>query len=99
MPTKSILIAVLSALIFAAGWTVSSWHSKSGYAKTLQAALEQQKADLDKANSAAIELERTRAAAGVKAKTITKRVEVYLEKKPPTECFDSEALRIFNEVS
>lgn len=98
MQAKVILALILSVLWFAAGWTISRWHSNSGYAKTLQAALEQQKEDLAASNKAAIALERTRAATDAVVKTITKRVEVYLERTPPSECFDGEALKIFNEV-
>lgn len=99
MQAKVILALVLSLLWFAAGWTVSNWHDSAGYAKTLQAALEQQKEDMQAANKAAIALERTRATTDIKTKTITKRVEVYLEGKPAAECFDAEALKIFNELS
>ena len=99
MQTKLIIAAVLLVLAFGSGWVISSWYQKSGYAKTLQAAIEQQKEDMQAANAAAIALENTRAATEVKAKIITKRVEVYLERTPPTECFDAEALQIYNEVS
>lgn len=96
---KIYLSVAFLILAFGSGWVISSWYHKSGYTKTLQAALEQQKEDMQAANTAAIALEKTRAATEVKAKIITKRVEVYLERTPPSECFDAEALQIFNEVS
>lgn len=99
MQTKLIIAAVLLALAFGSGWVISGWYQKSGYTKTLEAALEQQKEDMQAANTAAIALEKTRAATEAKTKTITKRVEVYLERTPPSECFDAEALQIFNDVS
>ena len=99
MQAKIAIALILSILWFSAGWTISSWHGNAGYTKTLQAALEKQKEDMQIANDAAIALERTKAASETKTKVITKRVEVYLEGKPPSQCFDAEALKIFNEVS
>lgn len=96
---KIYLSIALLILAFGSGWVTSGWYQKSGYTKTLEAALEQQKEDMQAANAAAIALEKTRAATEVKTKTITKRVEVYLEGKPPSECFDAEALKIYNDVS
>lgn len=98
MQAKLILALVLSILWFAAGWTISSWYNNAGYAKTLQAALEQQKQDLKKANQASIELERTRIATEAKSKESAKKAQVYLKGKPESECFDKEALDIFNDV-
>ena len=99
MQAKIAIAIILSVLWFSAGWTISSWHGNAGYTKTLQAALEKQKEDMQAANNAAIALERTKAVAEAKAKSVAKRVEVYLEGKPPSQCFDAEALKIFNEVS
>ena len=99
MQTKLIVGLALLLLAFGSGWIVSGWHQKSGYAKTLQAALEQQKENIQAASDAAIALEKTRKVTEIQAREITKRVEVYLEKVPPSECFDAEALKIFNEVS
>lgn len=98
MQANAIIALIVAALMFSVGWTVSSWHSKSGYTKTLEAALEQQKQDMDKANTAAIDLEKKRAAAETKSKDTQKKLDAYLKAKPPSECFDNEALGIFNDV-
>lgn len=99
MQAKVILALVLCVLWFVAGWTISGWYNDAGHANTLKAALKQQKEDMQVANKASIELERAKAITEAKTKTITKRVEVYLEGKPAAECFDAEALKIFNELS
>ena len=95
-----IYIAIgLLIVSFGGGWVVSSWHGKAGYAKTLQAALELQQEQMQAASDAAVALEKARKVTEIQAREITKRVEVYIEKTKPSQCFDAEALQIFNEVS
>lgn len=96
MQIRIVIIAVMAAICFAAGWKISSWRSQAAYTATLKAALEEQRQQLEAANVASIALERKRSEQAAKEKVITKRVEVYLAGKPAKECFDEEALALYN---
>ena len=99
MMLKIYIVIGLLIVSFGGGWVVSGWHGKAGYAKTLQAALEVQQEQMQAASDAAIALEKKRKVTEIQVREITRKVEVYLERTPPSQCFDAEALQIFNEVS
>lgn len=100
MQANAIIVIVLISILGGglAGGSIVNWYNKAGYTKTLEAALEQQKQDMDKANAAAIELEKKRAAAETKSKDTQKKLDAYLKAKLSKDCLDKEGLEIFNDV-
>lgn len=93
---KLIVAAVIVSISFASGWKVSSWRNEAGYAETLKKALAQQQEEMVEANKASLALERTKLINEAKTKIASKTIEDYAKKNPKTQCFNAEALTIYN---
>lgn len=92
----AILLAVTS---FGAGWKMSSNSWKADLLAAEQEHAQQMKAEIDRTNGIAAELETEKGKSRVVYKTITKRVEKVVERPVyRAECIDDDGLSLINSA-